>query len=95
MTIQATDLLDLLESIEELDEVAPKKIVKFTGGKRVTALDCPPGYKLDGTTCKKMAAAEVRAKHVGAMKAAKKRKHDPDASRKRMNSLKKRASAGM
>lgn len=91
----------LLETIDEayepsLDEVAPKRIITFRGGKRTRKLDCPSGYKLEDNRCVKMSSREIMKRRRAAKKGARKtRGKRALIARKRARSMTRRSNAGL
>lgn len=56
--------------VQKVDEANP--VVMYRGGVKV--LDCPPGFKIDGKSCKRMGSIELRNRQRAAKKSALKRK---------------------
>lgn len=78
-------------------EVSPKKMISFAGGKKHIKMQCPPGFKLvDGKSCVKMTAAEVKSRAIGAKKRVMKMKSKMgQISKARAKTMKLRAKAGL
>lgn len=72
-----------------LQEAKYKKVVR--GGRLINRQVCPPGYRLSGGQCIRMATSEVRKRMKAALKAAKTRKKEFRNSMFKQMLLKKRA----
>jgi hypothetical protein len=79
-----------------IDEVSPEKVLRYwlSSKKKVhRKLDCPPGFVLTGTSCKKLSAQEVRKLKRAARKRLRKlRGKQRQIMRKRLRALVRRKS---
>jgi len=52
--------------LDNIDEVAPKWVIRILKGKRIKKKKCPPGYSLKGASCVKIPSSKLRQMSIKA-----------------------------